>query len=45
MSKGMCLGYCFVAVKRHHDQGNSYKRKHLIEDLLRVSDVYFHHGG
>lgn len=26
----MCLSHCSIAVKRHHDQGNSYKRKHLI---------------
>jgi hypothetical protein len=24
------LSQCSIAVKRHHDQGNSYKRKHLI---------------
>lgn len=25
-----CLSWCCVAVKRHHDHGNSYKGKHLI---------------
>ena len=25
-----CLSLGFIAVKRHHDQGNSYKGKHLI---------------
>jgi hypothetical protein len=25
-----------VAVKRHHDQGNSYKRQHLIRAGLQV---------
>ena len=24
------LGYGFIAVKTHHDQGNSYKGQHLI---------------
>lgn len=24
-----CLSYCSVVVMRHHDQGNSYKDKHL----------------
>ena len=23
----VCLGYCSIAVRRHHDQGNSYKGK------------------
>jgi hypothetical protein len=26
-------------VKRHYDQGNSYKRQHLIWGWLRVSEV------
>jgi hypothetical protein len=25
----------FIAVERHHDQGNSYKEKHLIGDGLQ----------
>jgi hypothetical protein len=25
-----CLSLGFTGVKRHHDQGNSYKGKHLI---------------
>jgi hypothetical protein len=25
---GICLSYYSIAVKRHTDQGNSYKRKH-----------------
>ena len=25
-----CLGVCSIAVKGHHDNGNSFKRKHLI---------------
>ena len=25
----LCLSLGFIAVKRHHDQGNSYKGKHL----------------
>ena len=36
--KETSLSYSFIAVKRHHDQGNSYKRKHLIGDLLTVSE-------
>ena len=27
-------------MKRQHDRGNSYKAKHLTEDLLRVSEVW-----
>jgi hypothetical protein len=30
---------CSTSVKRHHDQGNFYKRKHLIGGLLAVSEV------
>ncbi|KAL6065673.1 hypothetical protein STEG23_028034, partial [Scotinomys teguina] len=33
-----CWSQCSIAVKRHHDQGNSYERRHLIEDLLIVSE-------
>ena len=41
---GICLGLSFMAVKRHHDQGNSYKGKHLIEvDLQFRSSVHHHH--
>jgi hypothetical protein len=28
-----CLSLGFTGVKRHHDQGNSYKGKHLIGAL------------
>jgi hypothetical protein len=28
-----------IAVNKKHDQGNSYKGKHLIMDLLTVSEV------
>ena len=35
---GCDLGYSFIVVKKHHDQGNSYKRKHLIGDLLTALD-------
>jgi hypothetical protein len=32
-------------VKRHHDQGNSYKGKHLIEVGLQVQKfTSYHHG-
>jgi hypothetical protein len=26
----LCLSYIFIAMKRYHDQSNSYKRIHLI---------------
>jgi hypothetical protein len=32
-----CCRYCFIAVKRYQDQGNSYKIKHLIMGLITVS--------
>jgi len=35
--KDFCLGV-FIAVKRHHNQGNSYK-EHLIGDWLIGSEV------
>ena len=28
-------------MKRHHDQGNSPKRKHLTGDLLTASEVWY----
>jgi hypothetical protein len=30
---------CSIVVKRHHDQGNSHERKHLIGCWLMVSEV------
>lgn len=33
-----CLSCCSVAVRRHHDQGNFYKRQHFIGGLLTVSE-------
>lgn len=24
---GICFSHCFMAVKKHHNQGNSYKKK------------------
>ena len=30
----------FITVKRHHDHSNSYKRKHLVEVLRTVSEVW-----
>ena len=33
-----CLSHSFIAVKRHHDQDHVYKIKHLIRDLLTVSE-------
>lgn len=43
-SRGMDLGPCSIALKRHHDHRHSYKRKHLIEvaSSFRVL-VHFHH--
>ena len=43
----ICLSHCSIAVKRHHDWRNSYKRKHLVWGLaysLRGL-VHYHHGG
>ena len=34
-----CLSQGFIAVKRHHDQGNSYKGKHFIWGWLTISEV------
>jgi hypothetical protein len=34
------LSHCSIATKRHHDHDNSYKREHLIEGLLIVSDKF-----
>jgi hypothetical protein len=36
--QGVLLG--LLSVKRHHDQGNSYQRKHLME-----AGLPFHHHG
>jgi hypothetical protein len=33
MHLSYCLSHCSIAVKSHPDQGNLYKRKHLIEDF------------
>jgi len=35
----LCVGYCSVAVKRHHGQG-THKRKHLIGGLLTISEGF-----
>jgi hypothetical protein len=41
-----CLSNCFIAVKRHHDQGNSYKREHLIGACIEFQRlVHYHYGG
>jgi hypothetical protein len=39
-----CLRLCTIALKRHYDQGNSYKKKHLMGCLLTVSGVNHHCG-
>lgn len=36
-----CLSHYSVAVKRHHDLGNSCERNHLIRSLLVVSEMSF----
>jgi hypothetical protein len=33
---GPCLSLGSIAVKRHHDTGNSYKEKHLVEASLQL---------
>jgi hypothetical protein len=35
----------FIAVKRHHDHGNSYKNKHVIGNYSFRVLVHYHHGG
>jgi hypothetical protein len=32
----VCLSWGFTAVNRHHDQGKSYKKQHLIGAGLQV---------
>lgn len=42
-----CLSHCSSAVKKHHDCGNSCKRKCLIGaglQLQKFSLVHYHHG-
>ena len=34
-----------IAVKRHHDHGNSYKRKHLIGAGLQFRGLVHYHRG
>lgn len=36
---GHCLSYCSVAGKGHHDQGDSFERRHLFGDLLMVLEL------
>lgn len=33
-SLGDCLSHCSIAVKRHHDKGNFYKRERVIGGML-----------
>jgi hypothetical protein len=35
---GISITHYSIAVKRHHDKGNSYKRKHLVGCLFTVSE-------
>ena len=39
MGQGYCLSHHPIDVKRHHDYGNSYKGKHLIEAGLQFQRV------
>ena len=40
-----CVSQCPFAVKRHHDHGNSYKRKRLAGTGLQFRGlVHYHHG-
>lgn len=32
------FSYFSIAVKKHHDRGDSFSFEHLTEDLLRVSE-------
>lgn len=41
----LCFSHCSVAVKRQHDQGNSYKRNHLTGTFFTFRGVVHHHGG
>jgi len=34
------LSHCSIAVKKYYDQGNSYKRKHLIGIFLRFCPLW-----
>lgn len=36
---GLCTSHCSVAMKRHHDQGSSYKRKNLLWAGLQFQRV------
>ena len=39
------ISQCYIAVKRHHDQGSSYKRKQQLELVYSFRGlVHYHHG-
>jgi hypothetical protein len=41
-----CLSLGFIAMKRHYDQGNSYKDNYLIGAGLQFRGlVHYHHVG
>lgn len=40
-----CLSLGFSAVKKHHDQGNFYKGKHLIGSGFRFQRFHYNHDG
>ena len=40
-----CLSWGCIAVKRYHDHGNSYKRKHLIRAAYSFRGLIYYHPG
>lgn len=34
-----CLSHCYMDAKRHHEQDNSYKKKHLDSAILQVQSL------
>jgi len=42
--EGPCLSQALIAVNRHHDQGKSYKRQHLIGAGLQVQPIIIKAG-
>ena len=38
-----CISQYYIAMRRHYDHGNSYKRKHLIGACLQFQKIGFLH--
>ena len=38
-----CISQYYIAMRRHYDPGNSYKRKHLIGACLQFQKIGFLH--